>query len=794
MALTTLGTLADPDGQFPQARLLLLAAYLSLEGPTPRRFLAELFWPAAADPLNSLSGALRKLRPAGLVEADGTQVWSLVDTDAAQFRERLRAGDLDAAVALCHGEFARGLNTEDLGAELEEWVNATRETLAEELRGALLSLAERAAAAGHFEQAARQAEAAYRAPGARPVEPAQLPLMARLLRAADHPLSDEVSREAVAFGVPVAASRDVARGALRRAFLGRTRERELLESLPAGHWGWVRGGPGSGKTSLLRALAERGWQLLPARSGLPFATLEPLLGPMTGGEGAVVRRLTSLEQDLAIDDWAAVDPDSQRALVGLRRLRSAARVVISGDQHAPLPIDREVVLGPLSVEDLSDLPGAWDATSGVPALVGAWLQGQPLTAAMDARLAPLSVQDRTLFAALTLLDPPDVALVRTALTLSPADLTVGLERLLTAGLIEPSGTVRGRPAALAHLAGTPALDGPVALILARHLSGAVALPLYRRARAVWTEGDLPQVRRAYEAWAAALLQRGFAARAADILTEAPPGPETLLLRARALERAGRNLEVLELIGDSADPELNVLKAAVLFRLGDPASAGALLDGLTVTSLEGQAERHTTLGKLALAAGRFADAERDFRRAANKWLATGNKERWVVDVTNQAVARSFAGEHEDAAFQQALDAAGSSPWNRALVLHNMANGLSRKHRDQDALTLGQQAVDLALEAGAMEVAAAALYNLATYHEHLHDPVAARSAYQRCLDVAGPLNDHRLVGVALVGLSVLDSDPDAGREGIERLRQGGFMAVAEHIERALLEFRASSGEGV
>ena len=41
MALTILGTLADPDGQFPQARLLLLAAYLSLEGPTPRRFVAE---------------------------------------------------------------------------------------------------------------------------------------------------------------------------------------------------------------------------------------------------------------------------------------------------------------------------------------------------------------------------------------------------------------------------------------------------------------------------------------------------------------------------------------------------------------------------------------------------------------------------------------------------------------------------------------------------------------------------------------------------------------------------------
>jgi hypothetical protein len=69
--LTTLGGLALPTGGFRQAKLLLLAAYLDLEGPQPRRIIAERFWANAADPLNSLSVALRKLRAATLASAPG---------------------------------------------------------------------------------------------------------------------------------------------------------------------------------------------------------------------------------------------------------------------------------------------------------------------------------------------------------------------------------------------------------------------------------------------------------------------------------------------------------------------------------------------------------------------------------------------------------------------------------------------------------------------------------------------------------------------------------------------------
>ncbi len=83
MTLVTLGGLELVGGGFRQAKLLLLAAYLTLEGETPRRHLAGLFWPHAADPMNSLSVALRKLRGVGHGGAHQARVGAPLECHAA---------------------------------------------------------------------------------------------------------------------------------------------------------------------------------------------------------------------------------------------------------------------------------------------------------------------------------------------------------------------------------------------------------------------------------------------------------------------------------------------------------------------------------------------------------------------------------------------------------------------------------------------------------------------------------------------------------------------------------------
>ena len=87
--------------------------------------------------------------------------------------------------------------------------------------------------------------------------------------------------------------------------LGRERELERLRSLRGGEWAWLRGGSGMGKTALLKTLT--GHQLM-ARSGLPYATLEPFVGTaFSDGEEAMLRQLAKLQGTLLVDGWHQMD-------------------------------------------------------------------------------------------------------------------------------------------------------------------------------------------------------------------------------------------------------------------------------------------------------------------------------------------------------------------------------------------------------------------------------------------------------------------------------------------------------
>ncbi|MER3482729.1 MAG: SARP family transcriptional regulator, partial [Meiothermus sp.] len=142
MRLRTLGglELAGSNLRRGAFKPLLLLAYLALEGPKPRRFLAELFWPEAADPMNSLKVVLHRLRGIEAIFADEERAWTTLECDVLELREHLRAGRLAEAVDMYGGAFLEGAEG-DSGEELEDWIFTSREVLAREVRFALLELA-----------------------------------------------------------------------------------------------------------------------------------------------------------------------------------------------------------------------------------------------------------------------------------------------------------------------------------------------------------------------------------------------------------------------------------------------------------------------------------------------------------------------------------------------------------------------------------------------------------------------------------------------------------------------------
>ena len=485
MRLLTLGGLSLENSAFQRVKPLLLLTYLALEGPKERRHLAELFWTRASDPMNSLSAALTRLRRGvdGAVGADEVRVWTRIETDVQHLLITLESGDLDSALALYHGPFLRDLRLSDWGVELEEWVYATREDLAGRVRRGMLKVAERDAAQGHFATATRTAEAAHTLDGAPEYEPEELTRLHLILQAGESPLVAQIRDEASVFDLDLSRSSNEARGLLQRVLVGRERETARLTQLALGDWVWLRGGAGMGKTALLRSLPGT---YLVGRSGLPYATLEPLVGAsLQEGEASVLQHLLRLEGRWLFDNWERMDEQSQKVLSRLRELRPHASVIIASRELPPFLVDARLDLEAISKEVLGQ--DAWERTHGLPALVEAYLRSEPLEAALEARLAALSADARGLYLTLALLDEPDIALARRALGLEAAATARALEELLLVSLAEPSGRVRVRRAAQEYLEARPTTHGPVSLRLARVLGSLEAFPLFQRSRYLWTE-------------------------------------------------------------------------------------------------------------------------------------------------------------------------------------------------------------------------------------------------------------------------------------------------------------------
>ena len=145
-------------------------------------------------------GQLRK-GATGVLNDDGERVALGLETDVTALLEAVREGRFELLPGLYAGAFLEGFVLPDWGAELEEWVYATREFLASQVRGGLVRLAESEAERGHFLEAAKYAATAYQLRGAAPLEPDDLGRLHVLLTAGDHSLASAVQREAREFGL-----------------------------------------------------------------------------------------------------------------------------------------------------------------------------------------------------------------------------------------------------------------------------------------------------------------------------------------------------------------------------------------------------------------------------------------------------------------------------------------------------------------------------------------------------------------------------------------------------------------
>lgn len=302
--LTTLGGLRLNGSELSRPKPLLLLAYLALEGPRDRRFLAELFWPEAKHRMNNLRVELARIRreAPGTVEADRLRAWvsAGLDCDARQLLALLDHERPKAAIDHYDGPFCEALYVRGLGSELEEWLYATREFLAGRIRTALLRLAEEDASEGRFDEAGTRATQAYALAGAASLEPGDLARMHTLLVAATSPSADRVAREAGDLVIELTSSSAEARARLARTVSpesrGRFREIPIhtaplvgrdLELADVGNLVCdvhrrlvtVLGPAGVGKTRLALQVARTQQELGAFTDGVAVASLEALDAP-----------------------------------------------------------------------------------------------------------------------------------------------------------------------------------------------------------------------------------------------------------------------------------------------------------------------------------------------------------------------------------------------------------------------------------------------------------------------------------------------------------------------------------
>lgn len=782
MKLRTLGGLSVEGVTFKREKVLLLLAYLCLEGPQPRKRLAEVFWPDASNPMNSLAQHLVHLRSLpGAVKEDGGRVEAALPCDATQLREAARKGQARDAAALYQGAFLDGL-TIPLGPDLEEWVFDTREALALEARSALITLAGQEAARGHTSAASDLAARALTLSGAPPADELELPKLWHLLTLAGHPMAAQVEREARALDLHLGITTTVNAA----PFVGRERELARLSHLPAGHVAWISGHAGMGKTALLDALARTGgWVILPGRSGLPYGTLEPLSRTPPTSPHAALNALRDPKLRVAIDDWAATDDATQAVLTLAARQRPGAAIVITSRRHPPFDVDLHLNLDALSPADLTAHPDLHARTDGHPTLVGAALRGQPLDLKFGARVRAYPDAVRDTYLLLALQDQPDLRATRTAVGLGPDEFALTLSQLTQEGLTLEGGRVYAAAAAREQLAQVPVHALLLHLKLARTLPEHAAWPHYAQARDLWEEPDEDRAARAARLRATDLLKRGYPGEAVGILDSFPDNPELAVTHARALLGVGRFIEALNRIDTlqgaaATTPQALVTRATALVRLGRPDEAVALARQVRGTGPEA-ARAASVQAHAARTHEQWDEARRHSQIAADLWQLNGEEEERLTELALVARSKVRLGADPAEAFDEVLDRSRGLPSVHGAALVNYAQVLIDLGQGDAADAVMDEAIKELNDAGDTLGLASAIVNKGVRkHQQGHLEEAAQ-LYRTGAELHKGTGNIRHLGLTLINLSEIEGDLSGFEDTLQMLENAGLHELVRHIKR-------------
>ncbi len=784
MQLQTLRELALPGSVLERPKPLLLLCYLALEGPKERRFLSELFWPTSEKSLASLSTTLYRINHEApeAIQSDELRVWTQLKTDTQLLLSSIQQETFDPS--LYTGAFLQGFYVADISEELNEWILQTREGLALKVQKTLLKQAERMAALGQFAEAAERTEIILKLPGAADLEPEDLLRCYPLLLATEHPLASTVEKQLADYNIKSNLNSQEARSRLRQVFVGRSREIETLSALDPGQWAWLKGGTGLGKTSLLQQLPGR---YLSGQAGLPYATLEPLVGEaVQNGAEAVLRRLSRQEGFIKLDNWEQTDPESQDIFKRLKTLRADCKIVISSSQSPPFMVDKILELSPLSNQDLEN--DLWKRTGGVPNLVSAYMRGEPLPQALATTLHHLSETARHLYLSLALLEEPDVGLVRRGLKLSASDLAKALEDVIGAGLAQVSGRVWPREVAREYLQNQPSLRAHLALSLARQLQPKQAIHLYQTAKDLWEEQDFEAVKEAYIHHAKGLLERGFPQKAVELLSEAPRDDETTFWKAYALERTCTYNEAFETIkGLPETPhQVKALKSVLYFRLGKPIEAKKLANQALKGDSWAKAQAYNTLGEIAHSQGDYEKAIQYGQRATMLWKLQGDSDKVASSLNSIAVDLFWQGKPlaiVESAYQEALDASKDNPRQRVNILGNLSVAWERFGEFERAIESYNQTINLAENLNLVSIASKAWNNLGVLYHYQNQKVEAKRCYENSISHARKADEKGALGNTLANLAELNEDFEAWQEALGFLRSIGQEGMAQSIEANL-----------
>ncbi|WP_234503032.1 MULTISPECIES: tetratricopeptide repeat protein [Thermus] len=386
-----------------------------------------------------------------------------------------------------------------------------------------------------------------------------------------------------------------------------------------------------------------------------------------------------------------------------------------------------------------------------------------------------------------LLEPP--RLPRLARFLLPEEDRRAFFRLLLGGEIPGGETlVRLRLRGLVDARGRPLLEPPLgleareeALVLARRRPLREAAYLYRLASPLLRGEDLGRAVEAFLAEAQALLSRN-PKDVLRLLEGAPDLPPIRLQRARALERLGRFREALELLrGLPETEEVRLLRGIIAFRLGRREEAWRVLEG----AKEGSAEAWNLRGYLLLGEGRFQEAAEAFARAAVRFLAQGEEERYAGALGNRALALAegqVAREVVERAFQEALSGAKGA-LARARLLLNLGVFRERLGDVAVAESLYREALELGEEGGSLEVLGRASNNLGALYHRQGRREEAEDAYQRALLLAREAGEVVLTAAVLANLAELRGEGAFLEEAVALLAEAGHEALAERYRERM-----------